>query len=276
MGRQDVRAAAMLPLSLSWDHRVIDGAAAARFNAYLRGTARRPAARASSNEGSQRWPTIEVKVPDIGDFKDVPVIEVLVKPGDTVAKPRTRSSRSNPTRRRWTCRRRSAGTVKELKVKVGDKVSEGTLIVVDGRSAAAAKPPPQRRAGAPPPAAAGGARSARRARRAAPAAPHPAPRRYTGKADIECEMLVLGAGPGGYSRRVPRRRPRHEDGARRALRDARRRVPQRRLHSVEGAAAHRGGDGRSEGARPSTASRSARRRSTSTSCAAGRTRWSAS
>ena len=78
-------------------------------------------------------------------------------------------------------------------------------------------------------------------------------------------------GPGRLLRRVPRRRPRHEDGAGRALRDARRRVPERRLHSVEGAAAHRGRHGRSRGARPRTASRSASRRSTSPSCAASRT-----
>ena len=50
---------------------------------------------------------VEVNVPDIGDFKDVPVIEVLVKPGDTVKPRRIRSSRSNRTRRRWTCRRRA-------------------------------------------------------------------------------------------------------------------------------------------------------------------------
>ena len=68
--------------------------------------------------------TVEVKVPDIGDFKDVAVIEVLVKPGDTVEKEQS-LSRSNPTRRRWKCRRRVAGVVKELKVKVGDKVSQG-------------------------------------------------------------------------------------------------------------------------------------------------------
>ena len=75
----------ILPLSLSWDHRVIDGASAARFNAHFGGTARRHAPHRHLTRDAT-MATIEVKVPDIGDFKDVPVIEVLVKPGDTVAK----------------------------------------------------------------------------------------------------------------------------------------------------------------------------------------------
>ena len=68
---------------------------------------------------------IEVKVPDIGDFKDVPVIEVLVKPGDSVAGRRlarhARVGQGDDGR----ARRRAAGTVRKIKVKVGDKVSEG-------------------------------------------------------------------------------------------------------------------------------------------------------
>ena len=72
-------------------------------------------------------------------------------------------------------------------------------------------------------------------------------------------------------RRVSCRRSRHEDGARRALRDARRRVPQRRLHSIEGAAAHGGGDGRSEDDGRARHHVTPRRRSISTSCAASRT-----
>ena len=73
----------ILPLSLSWDHRVIDGAAAARFNAYFASAPGRPAARADV-KGETTMATIEVKVPDIGDFKDVPVIEMLVKPGEAI------------------------------------------------------------------------------------------------------------------------------------------------------------------------------------------------
>ena len=62
-------------------------------------------------------------------------------------------------------------------------------------------------------------------------------------ADLECDMLVLGAGPGGYSAAFRAADLGLEDRARRALRHARRRLPQRRLHSVEGAAARRRGDG---------------------------------
>ena len=145
---------------------------------------------------------VEVKVPDIGDFKDVPVIEVLVKPGDTVkAEDFARHARvgQGDDGRAVAV----AGVVKELKVKVGDKVSEGIADRDAGDADAAAPAQPQ-------PAPRRGARDAGRARRgvsgtAAPAAPRrgrdpgPRPRRYTGKADIECEMLVLGAGPGGYS-----------------------------------------------------------------------------
>ena len=79
-----------------------------------------------------------------------------------------------------------AGTIKELKVKLGDKVSEGSVIVVlEAAGAASAPPPAPAAAAAPVPAA---------APTAAPAAGS-----YAGKADIECDMLVLGAGPGGYS-----------------------------------------------------------------------------
>ena len=57
---------------------------------------------------------VEVKVPDIGDFKNIPVIEVLVQARATRSRRKIRSSRSSRTRRRWKCRRRSAGVVKEL------------------------------------------------------------------------------------------------------------------------------------------------------------------
>jgi hypothetical protein len=64
----------------------------------------RSALHRSAKRGGSRMSTIEVKVPDIGDFTDIPVIEVFVKPGDTV-KAETRSSRWNRTRRRWMSRR---------------------------------------------------------------------------------------------------------------------------------------------------------------------------
>ncbi len=128
---------------------------------------------------------VEVKVPDIGDFKDVAVIEVLVKPGETVAVDTSlimvesdKASMEIPSSH--------AGIVKEVKVKTGDKVSEGSAILVLEAAGAAAAPKP---APAAPPAAAA----------AAPPAVAPAASSYSGKADIECDMLVLGAGPGGYS-----------------------------------------------------------------------------
>ncbi|XIA62074.1 dihydrolipoyl dehydrogenase [Bradyrhizobium sp. TZ2] len=126
---------------------------------------------------------IEVKVPDIGDFKDVAVIEVMVKAGETVAVDTSlimvesdKASMEIPSSH--------AGVVKEVKVKTGDKVSEGSAILVLEAAGAAAAPKP---AAASQPAA------------AAPPPPAPSAASYSGKADIECDMLVLGAGPGGYS-----------------------------------------------------------------------------
>jgi dihydrolipoamide dehydrogenase len=128
---------------------------------------------------------IEVKVPDIGDFKDVAVIEVLVKPGDTIAAEQSlitvesdKASMEIPSSH--------AGVVKELKVRIGDKVSEGSVVLVVEAAAGASTP-------APAPA------SAPAAQARAPAAPAPAAASYSGGADLECDMLVLGAGPGGYS-----------------------------------------------------------------------------
>src|SRR6478672_540171 len=141
----------------------------------------------------------EVKVPDIGDFKEVAVIEVLVKPGDTIKAEQSlitvesdKASMEIPSSH--------AGVLKELKVKVGDKVAEGTVIaLVEAAAAAAASP-----------AAKGGAAAAQAAPAAAKATappPQPSPSgggstspqpagSYSGGVDLECEMLVLGAGPG--------------------------------------------------------------------------------
>ena len=139
---------------------------------------------------------VEVKVPDIGDFKDVPVIEVLVKPGDAV-QPETPLVTLESDKATMDVPSPAAGKVKDIKVKVGDKVAEGTLILT--LEAAAASPSPQ-----PSPANGEGAKAAGAkadAPKPAPSAPAPAPAAgaYSGKADVECEMLVLGAGPGGYS-----------------------------------------------------------------------------
>jgi dihydrolipoamide dehydrogenase len=134
---------------------------------------------------------IEVKVPDIGDFKSVDVIEILVKPGDTVA-PEQSLVTLESDKATMEIPSPLAGTVKSLVVKVGDKVSEGSPILmldaVDAKAPApatapAAKAPPA----APPP--------------AAPVATAPAGAAGTaaGGADIACEVVVLGSGPGGYT-----------------------------------------------------------------------------
>ncbi|CAJ6546914.1 dihydrolipoamide dehydrogenase [Burkholderia pseudomallei] len=134
---------------------------------------------------------IEVKVPDIGDFSGVDVIEVNVKPGDVIEKEQTlitlesdKASMEVPSD--------VAGTVKEIKIKAGDKVSQGTVIAIVEASAGAAAPAPAKAPEAPKPAATAPAPAA---------APAPVPQAgsYSGSADIECDMLVLGAGPGGYS-----------------------------------------------------------------------------
>jgi dihydrolipoamide dehydrogenase len=129
---------------------------------------------------------IEVKVPDIGDFKDVPIIEVLVKPGDTV-KPEDPLITLESEKATMDVPSPVAGTVGELNVKVGDRVSEGTLILSVSASEAAA--PAERPA--PPQASASQVAPVTTAAPAGPA--------YSGTVDIDCEMMVLGAGPGGYS-----------------------------------------------------------------------------
>jgi len=140
--------------------------------------------------------TLDVKVPDIGDFTDIPVIEIFVKPGDAV-KAEDSLITLESDKATMDVPSPGAGTVKEVRVKLGDKVSEGTVIVVldaAGGAASEAKPAAAAAASAPAPAATN-----------APAKPAPAPApipgaaSYAGKVDVECEMLVLGAGPGGYS-----------------------------------------------------------------------------
>src|SRR5438876_549442 len=81
--------------------------------------------------------TIEVKVPDIGDFKDIPVIEVFVKPGDVV-KAEDSLVTLESDKATMDVPSPAAGTVKEVKVKLGDKVSEGSLIIVLEPAAAGA------------------------------------------------------------------------------------------------------------------------------------------
>jgi dihydrolipoamide dehydrogenase len=140
-----------------------------------------------AENGAKDMSMIEVKVPDIGDFKEVEVIELLVKVGDTIKVDQSlitvesdKASMEIPASH--------AGVVKELKIKIGDKVAEGSLLLVlEGAETAAPAPAP---AAAATPAAA-----------PAPAAVVAAPSAasYSGSVDIECETLVLGAGPGGYT-----------------------------------------------------------------------------
>ncbi|MCX8115566.1 MAG: dihydrolipoyllysine-residue acetyltransferase [Burkholderiaceae bacterium] len=114
-----------------------------------------PRERAASekNGDTTMGQTVEVKVPDIGDFKDVEVIEVLVKEGDTVAKDQSlitvesdKASMEIPSP--------AAGRVQSLRIKIGDKVSEGSPILMLETSEAAVAPPPPTPAPPPAPAAA--------------------------------------------------------------------------------------------------------------------------
>jgi dihydrolipoamide dehydrogenase len=134
---------------------------------------------------------VEVKVPDIGDFKDVAIIELMVKPGEVIAV-ETGLIMVESDKASMEIPSTHAGTVKELKVKLGDKVSEGSVILVLEAAGAAVAAPSA--APSPAPAAAATAPAPAAAAVAAPAAGS-----YSGKADVECEVLVLGAGPGGYS-----------------------------------------------------------------------------
>ena len=129
--------------------------------------------------------TREIRLPDIGDFKDVPVIEIHVKPGQTVANEDViltlesdKATMDVPSP--------AAGVIGELKVKVGDKVSEGALLATMEESGAApakeVKPAPS--ASAEP---------------QKPAAPAAAPKAPAIKADVECDTVVIGSGPGGYT-----------------------------------------------------------------------------
>src|SRR5690554_6516521 len=133
----------------------------------------------------------ESRVPDIGGFSDVPVIEVLVAVGDTVAMDQglvtlesDKATMEVPSSQ--------AGVVRELKVKVGDTLSEGAVVALIETGAA---PGSQKVApGSRPPVAASHRAPAE------PAAPAPQAAASSGrKADVECAVVVLGAGPGGYT-----------------------------------------------------------------------------
>src|SRR6185503_6942074 len=115
---------------------------------------------------------VEVKVPDIGDYKDVEVVEVLVKPGDTVTKEQSLISLESD-KATMEIPAPEAGVVKSMAVKLGDKVSQGSLILSLESSGSKPESPKEARTDAPKP---------------APTA-----------SNFDCDMLVLGSGPGGYS-----------------------------------------------------------------------------
>ena len=136
---------------------------------------------------------VEVKVPDIGDFTDIPVIEVLVKVGDTIKLDESLVTLESD-KATMDVPSSVAGVVKEVLLKVGDKVSQGTLVAmveaVGAASPVGAGETPLAAVATPAPAT---------APTSSPAVAAPASGSYAGKPDIECEMLVLGAGPGGYA-----------------------------------------------------------------------------
>ena len=132
-----------------------------------------------------------ILVPDIGDYDDVPVIEVLVKVGDRIEKEQPllvlesdKATMEVPAD--------AAGTITSIAVKVDDKVQKGTVIAEIELEAGAAPKPTAPVASAPTPAPSPHAT-------AAPMAVSNAASAFQGKVDHECDLLVLGAGPGGYS-----------------------------------------------------------------------------
>ncbi|MBB5359728.1 dihydrolipoamide dehydrogenase [Rhodanobacter sp. ANJX3] len=152
--------------------------------------------------------TIEIKVPDIGGNGSVPVIEILVQVGDAVTKEQSlvtlesdKATMEIPTS--------VAGVIKEIKLKVGDEVSEGSVIAIVETAADAAVAPEAAPSDAPKQSAPKAEPSKPEASQAAPSpaadsskptAPAVKAAGESGrKADIECKLVVLGSGPGGYT-----------------------------------------------------------------------------
>jgi dihydrolipoamide dehydrogenase len=143
---------------------------------------------------------IDIQVPDIGDFDEVSVIEVLVKAGDTIRAEQSlitvesdKASMEIPSSQ--------GGVVKELKVKMGDMVKQGTVVLtleVAGAAATPSAPVSEQKEAV---AQSDRAQAAIKTVASNPAAPAPAPAAtsFSGTADLDCDLLVLGAGPGGYS-----------------------------------------------------------------------------
>ena len=144
---------------------------------------------------------VDIKVPDIGDFKEVGVIELLVKPGDAVEVDQSlltvesdKASMEIPSSH--------AGIIKSLTVKIGDSVSEGSVIAtmeVGASSTALSAPPGDGLKAAAPAAASSTPTQAPAPAQSAPAAPAPVVANFGGTVDMDCDVMVLGGGPGGYS-----------------------------------------------------------------------------
>ena len=143
---------------------------------------------------------IQILVPDIGDFDEVTVIEILVKPGDTI-EPEQSLITVESDKASMEIPSSQGGVVKELKVQLGDKVKQGSLVLVlEGEDAVAAPTSEVSSASAPAAHPAPAATPVAAAPvLASSAASAPAAASFAGPADIECDLLVLGSGPGGYS-----------------------------------------------------------------------------
>ncbi len=145
---------------------------------------------------------VEIKVPDIGDFKEVEIIELLVKVGDVVKVDQSLITvESDKASMEIPCN--MAGVVKELKVKIGDKVAEGSVVLMleaqaSTSSTSSTPEAPQNSAPAAPQTTTQAAPQ-NSAQAAAQTAAAPQASLFEGHADIECDTLVLGAGPGGYT-----------------------------------------------------------------------------
>ncbi|MBP8840455.1 MAG: dihydrolipoyl dehydrogenase [Giesbergeria sp.] len=141
---------------------------------------------------------IEIKVPNIGDFDAVTVIELLVKPGDTVAADQSlvtvesdKASMEIPSSH--------AGVVQALHVKLGDQIAEGSLLVTLQTDGAAASTAPEKEAASAGKQGDSALKQPESQEARALTAPINAAPAYAGTVDMECDVLVLGGGPGGYS-----------------------------------------------------------------------------
>src|SRR5574343_1174654 len=148
---------------------------------------------ASCCERSLDMAIIDIKVPDIGDFSEVAVIELLVKVGDTIKAEQSLVTVESD-KAFMEIPSSHAGVVKELKVKLGDKVAEGSVLLALEVQGAESAPVPEQKMPSPHAPAASVAINS-----VAASAPAPVASSFGGAADLECDVLVLGGGPGGYS-----------------------------------------------------------------------------